>query len=93
MTWKINWADDARKQLRKLDQTAQKKILEYLREKVAAKGSHPSDFGKPLRHNEYGLWRYRVGDYRVVCQIQNKELLVLKVGHRKSVYHGLKNPG
>jgi len=87
VTWKINWADEARKELRKLDKAAQSNILKYLRERIAQSG-HPSDFGKPLRHEKYGFWRYRVGDYRIVCQIKDEELtvLILRVGHRKDVY-------
>lgn len=88
MTWKINWLENARKQLRKLDKASQAKILNYMRVRVAS-AAHPSDFGKPLRHEKYGLWRYRVGDNRVICQIQDEALtvLVVQVGHRKKVYH------
>jgi len=87
VTWTINWSDDARKQLRKLDKKLQLQIQKYLSERVAT-ANHPHDFGKPLRHDKYGLWRYRVNDARVVCQIHDKELLilVLRVGHRKNVY-------
>lgn len=87
MTWKINWSDDARKQLRKLDKKLQADILKYLGERIAS-ASHPCDFGKPLRHDKYGLWRYRVREVRIICQIREKEslILVLRVGHRKSVY-------
>ena len=48
----------------------------------------PRRFGKPLRAELAGLWRYRVGDYRLLCQIKDKILLVLliSVGHRKNVY-------
>ena len=43
---------------------------------------------KPLRHNKYGLWRYRVEDTRIICQIREQEtlVLVLRVGHRKNIY-------
>jgi mRNA interferase RelE/StbE len=87
MTWKINWTDDARKTLRKMDESAQKKILRYLKDRVSV-AQNPSDFGKPLMHEKYGLWRYRVEDYRIICQIQKQELLILvvQIGHRKEVY-------
>jgi mRNA interferase RelE/StbE len=87
VTWKINWSDEARKQLRKLDENAQKKILRYLKERISTT-QNPSDFGKPLMHEKYGLWRYRVEDYRVICQIKNQELMILvvQVGHRKNIY-------
>ncbi len=48
----------------------------------------PRRFGKALRHELQGLWRYRIGDYRVVCQIQDEQLIVLalSVGHRRNIY-------
>jgi len=87
MTWKINWSNEARKQLRRLDKTRQKQVLAYMRERISD-ATNPRAFGKPLRHEKFGLWRYRVVDVRVICQIQNDELvvLVLNVGHRKSIY-------
>lgn len=87
MTWKINWTDEARKQLRKLDKTAQENILDYMKKRIST-ADDPADFGKPLKYKKYGLWRYRVGDYRIVCQIESDVLtiLVLQVGHRKDIY-------
>jgi mRNA-degrading endonuclease RelE of RelBE toxin-antitoxin system len=45
-------------------------------------------FGKPLRHSKFGLWRYRLRDYRIICQLQQAKLIVLVVaiGHRSIVY-------
>jgi mRNA interferase RelE/StbE len=76
-----------KKDLKKLDQTAQKRILTYLKEKIATQ-ENPRLFGKALKGNLKGLWRYRVGDYRLVCQILDAELiiLVIKVGHRQNIY-------
>ena len=56
-------------------------------ERVAA-ASDPRDFGKPLRKSKFGLWRYRVRDYRVLCEIQESKMLILvvTVGHRGTVY-------
>lgn len=87
MTWKIEWSDEARKQLRKLDKKLQSKILKYLSERIAT-ANHPRDFGKSLQYDRYGLWRYRVNDARIICQIRDEEflILVLRVGHRKNVY-------
>jgi mRNA interferase RelE/StbE len=53
-----------------------------------AAADDPRRFGKPLRHSKRGLWRYRVRDYRIVCQIQEAKLtvLVVGVGHRSKVY-------
>jgi mRNA interferase RelE/StbE len=71
--------------LRKLAPEAQQTILRYLRERVAG-SPDPKQFGKPLRMNLAGLWRYRVGDYRLICRIEENRLVVLKVGHRREVY-------
>jgi len=87
MIWKISWSDDARKQLRKLDKKLQADIMKYLSKKILG-ANHPCDFGKPLRHDKYGLWRYRVKDARIICHIRGQEalILVLQVGYRKNIY-------
>jgi mRNA interferase RelE/StbE len=87
LTWKIEWDERARKELRKLDATAQKEILRYLQERIRGEDD-PRRFGKPLRHELQGLWRYRVGTYRMLCRIEDDRLvvLVLAVGHRSAVY-------
>jgi mRNA interferase RelE/StbE len=85
--WIIKWSDEARKQLRKLDNKLQDKIIKYLGKRII-NAQNPRDFGKALKYDKYGLWRYRVEDARIVCQIKEKELiiLVLNVGHRKNIY-------
>ena len=87
MIWKVKWRDSARKELRKLDGAAQQKILKYLRNRIAT-DEDPKRFGKALTSNWKGLWRYRIGDYRLICQIEEDGLtvLVVVVGHRKDVY-------
>jgi mRNA interferase RelE/StbE len=85
--WAVEFDDRARRELRKLDSGVQQEILRYLRERIAG-SPDPRQFGKPLRMNLAGLWRYRVGDYRLICRIEEHRLvvLVLKVGHRREVY-------
>jgi len=70
-----------------LGHSAQRDIIGYLDERVAS-NADPRRFGKGLKADLAGLWRYRVGDYRILCQIKDQELLVLVVaiGHRKDVY-------
>ena len=87
MTWTIEFDDRARKELRKLDSQLQKDILKYLRERIAVEAD-PRRFGKPLSYDKHGLWRYRVQNARIVCRIEDDELLVLviRVAHRKQVY-------
>jgi mRNA interferase RelE/StbE len=87
LTWAVEFDDRARKELRKLDEAAQKQILRYLRSRIATE-SDPRRFGKALSTDKVGLWRYRVGDYRLVCRIEDGKVvvLVLRAGHRKNVY-------
>jgi mRNA interferase RelE/StbE len=86
-TWTVEFDERARRELRKLATETQQTILRYLRERVAG-SSDPRQFGKPLRMNLAGLWRYRVGDYRLICRLEEDRLivLVLKVGHRREIY-------
>jgi mRNA interferase RelE/StbE len=85
--WAYSFDARALRELQKLDRKAQKEIIAYLDERIAT-AEDPRRFGKPLRAALTGLSRYRVRDYRVLCQIQDKILLVLvvSVGHRKNVY-------
>jgi len=87
MIWKVSWKESARKELRKLDKKAQQEILKYLRERIAV-DKDPKRFGKALKSNWQGLWRYRIGNYRLICQIKAEHFtaLVVVVGHRKDVY-------
>ena len=86
MTWQVEWDDRARRELRQLDGSIQRQILRYLRERIATDAS-PRRFGKALTGERIGLWRYRVGNYRLVCKIENDQLivLVLAVGHRREI--------
>ena len=87
MTWSVEWDERARKELRRLDPAVQRQILGYLRQRIVG-ASDPRRFGRPFSGGKLGLWRYRVGAYRLVCQIEEERLvvLVLAVGHRKEVY-------
>ena len=87
MTWTVEFDDAAAKELRKLDKQTQQEILRYFRKRIAT-DEDPRRFGKPLSHDLAGLWRYRVRNYRMICNIEDGKLLVLvlRVGHRKDVY-------
>ena len=87
MTWSVELDERARKELRKLDRQSQRDILRYLRERIAT-DEDPRRFGKQLGGDMHGLWRYRMGTYRMVCRIKDQMLvvLVLRVGHRSTVY-------
>ena len=87
MAWTIDYADTARSQLRKLDKRAARRILDYMDERIADLGN-PRSTGKALTGPFGGLWRYRVGDCRVICEIQDKVLRILvgQVDNRREVY-------
>ena len=86
--WRVEFDDAAAKELRKLDRQAQKDILRYLRQRIATP-EDPRRFGQPLRHELSSLWRFRVSNYRIICNIEDDKLIVLvvRVAHRKIVYH------
>jgi mRNA interferase RelE/StbE len=87
LAWIVSWRDTAKKQLARLDKPAQLRIIGYLKDRVIPAGN-PRIFGKPLRSSLKGLWRYRVDDYRLICQLDEDRLMVLvvAVGHRREVY-------
>lgn len=87
MPWIVRITRTAEKQIERLDRQAQRRIVDFLRERVAG-AADPRLTGKPLRGDKAGLWRYRVGDYRLICRIEDQELvvMVLQVGHRKEIY-------
>ena len=87
MAWTIEWDERAIRDARKLDPQARKNIISYLRERISTE-EEPRRFGKPLLADLSGLWRYRVGDYRILCRIEDDMVvvLVLAVGHRNKIY-------
>ncbi len=87
MAWTIEWDERAIRDARKLDPQARKNIISYLRERINTE-EDPRRFGKPLLADLSGLWRYRVGDYRILCRIEDDKVvvLVLAVGHRSKIY-------
>lgn len=86
MAWTIELDGDARKTLKKLDKAAAQQIVRKLREIGTL--SDPTDMGKPLTANRKGFWAYRVGDYRLVCEIQRQKIVVmiLEIRHRSEAY-------
>jgi len=87
LVWRIEVTNTAKKQLAKLDHQVQSEIIRYLREKIST-DEDPRRFGAPLRKELSGRWKYRVGAYRIICEIQDEKVLVLvlMVGHRSRVY-------
>ena len=88
MGYRIEFDPRAEKELEKLDREVARRILRFLGERVATL-EDPRSLGEPLRGPELGrFWKYRVGDYCLICHIQDREatVLVLRVGHRRDVY-------
>ena len=88
MAWTVSYTETARKQLRKLDRQIARRLIEFMDGRVAAKAD-PRSTGQALTGPVLGsFWRYRVGDYRIICDIQDGALcvLVLEIGNRKDVY-------
>ena len=87
MKYKVIFTEKAQKQLKKLDRQTSALIIGWL-EKNIENCENPRVHGKGLVENKSGQWRYRVGNYRVICEIQDKEIivLVLEVGHRREIY-------
>jgi mRNA interferase RelE/StbE len=87
LVWRIEISNTARKQLIKLDQQVQNEIIRYLRERISTEDD-PRRYGAPLRKELAGRWKYRVGSYRLICEIQDEKVLVLvlMVGHRSKIY-------
>jgi len=85
MAWTIEFAESAAKTLGKLDKPVAQRIVKFLRERVA---TDPKDAGEALKGNLAPMWRYRVGDYRIICDIvdESVKVIVVKIGHRKEVY-------
>jgi mRNA interferase RelE/StbE len=87
LAWKIEFDAGVEKDLKKLGHTAHKKILTYIKEKILL-SENPRLLGKSLSGKLTDIWRYRIGNYRLLAKIEDDEfvVLVIHVGHRKDVY-------
>lgn len=86
MAWTIDFDKKAKKEFTGLDKSAQKQIDKFLLKLM--KSANPKQFGEALKGNMQSFWRFRVGDYRLICNIEDKALtiVVLRVKHRREVY-------
>ena len=87
MAWTLRFTETALKQLGKLDRKIAGQITRVLEERIA-KSRNPREFGKALTGELKGYWRYRIGHYRVICELKDRELIVLAlaIGHRRDIY-------
>ena len=87
MAWTIRSTRRFEHELAKLDRSIQCKVIAYMETRVAP-SPDPRAFGKALGYDLAGFWRYRVGDYRILCRIEDSELIIVAVSveHRSTVY-------
>ncbi len=88
MAWKVKLHPGAERELKKLDDQAARRILAFLRDRVEP-ADNPRAIGIAIRKTgAESFWRYRVGDYRIVVSIDDREswILVLRIGHRRDIY-------
>ena len=87
MKYKVIFTEKAKKQLKKLDKHISALIIGWI-EKNIENSTNPRLYGKGLVGNKAGQWRYRIGDYRIICEIQDDKIivLILEIGHRKEIY-------
>jgi mRNA interferase RelE/StbE len=87
VTWTIEFERAAAKEFRKLDHQSQRRIRDYFQKRVLP-SEDPRALGKALRGQQSELWRYRIGPYRVIAEIQDKRMIILlvRIGHRREIY-------
>jgi mRNA interferase RelE/StbE len=87
MMWKVELSDIALNNLKKMDKKTAALIIGYIEKKLVGE-IDPRSFGKPLVGNQKSKWRYRIGDYRLLCQILDSKIsiVVVAIGRRKEIY-------
>jgi mRNA interferase RelE/StbE len=88
MAWTVEFLPEAARELRRLDRQAAARLLRFLDERVQRAGD-PRSVGEPLRGERLGAyWKYQVGDYRLICRIQDERIVVtvVRIGHRSDVH-------
>ena len=87
MVWKIKYLKSVQKNIRKIEHKERERVRKYLENQIA-NSDNPRRFGKALKGNQSEFWRYRVGDHRIICELNDisATILVIRIGHRKDVY-------
>ncbi|MTW21394.1 type II toxin-antitoxin system RelE family toxin [Allochromatium palmeri] len=87
MTWRVELSGEIQRQIRRLDRGTRTRIERFMVDRLAT-DEDPRRLGQVLQGNLTGLWRYRIGDYRLICRIVDDRcvILALTVGHRREVY-------
>jgi mRNA interferase RelE/StbE len=87
MAWRIEVTPEANADLKRIGIPDAQRILKFLFERLQNR-ENPREVGKPLKGNLREFWRYRVGDYRILCHLEDGKLcvLVVRIAHRREVY-------
>jgi mRNA interferase RelE/StbE len=88
MAWSIELGPKAQRQLKELDHLIARRLSQFLYHRIASL-ENPRSIGEALKGTEFGdLWKYRVGDYRIIASIEDKlvRILVVRIGNRREVY-------
>ena len=88
MVWAIEFDEAAKKELAKLDRQVAKRLLDFLKQRVISL-KDPRSVGQALKGSKLGeFWKYRVGDFRIIANIQDRKMiiLILRVGNRREIY-------
>lgn len=87
MSFSVRFTEQAKKQLKKMDKYTASLLIGWVRKNLEG-CVDPRQHGKDLTSNRSGQWRYRIGDYRILAEIQDEEIVVLiiGIGHRKEIY-------
>ena len=87
MEYKVELKESVVKQLKKMDKSVSSLIMGYIKKNIL-NSKDPRMFGKALVENHKGKWRYRVGDYRILCEIKDEVItvVVIAIGHRRDIY-------
>lgn len=87
MTYKVRFTDKAKKALKKLNKFTATTIISWIKKNLED-CENPRAHGKALTADRNGQWRYRVGDYRLIAEIQDDTviILILEIGHRREIY-------
>lgn len=88
MAWNVEVSPKAQRQLDELDKSVARRISRFLYERIG-KLNDPRQIGERLQGTLHDFWRYRVGDYRIICSLEHERLvvLVLRIGHRSEIYN------
>lgn len=87
MSYRLEFAPDVRKQFKKMDKYQASLLTRWLYQNIDGT-DNPRELGKALSANRAGQWRYRIGNYRVIVEIEDERLVVtaIQVGHRRNIY-------